>query len=47
LVTGVYHLSRRKAVGLLSDLLGVEVSLGALSSLGIRSTDPVLERTIG
>jgi hypothetical protein len=27
LVTGVYHLSRRKAVSFLSDLLGVRISL--------------------
>jgi transposase len=41
LVTGVYHLSRRKAVGLLSDLLGVEVSVGALSSVESRVSDAV------
>ncbi|MCP5044586.1 MAG: IS66 family transposase, partial [bacterium] len=33
MLTGVYHLSRRKAQSLLSDVLGVEVSLGALSNV--------------
>lgn len=33
LLTGVYHLSRRKGVELLSDLLGIRVSLGALSAV--------------
>ena len=33
LLTGVYHLSRRQAVVLLRDVLGVEVSLGALSAV--------------
>ena len=28
LLTGVYHLSRRRAAKLLSDLLGVRISLG-------------------
>ena len=41
LVTGVYHLSRRKAVGLLSDILGVQVSLGALSAVEARVSDAV------
>ena len=41
LVTGVYHLSRRKAVGLLSDILGVRVSLGALSAVEARVSDAV------
>jgi transposase len=36
LLTGVYHLSRRSAVGLLSDVLGVQVSLGALSAVEAR-----------
>ena len=31
LLTGVFHLSRRKATELLSDVVGVRVSLGALS----------------
>jgi hypothetical protein len=31
LLTGVYHLGRRRAVELLSDIVGVRVSLGALS----------------
>jgi len=41
LVTGVYHLSRRRAVGMLSDLLGVELSLGALSTVEARVSDAV------
>lgn len=41
LVTGYYHLSRRKAVGLLSDILGVRVSLGALSAVEARVSDAV------
>lgn len=32
LVTGVYHLSRRTAVGLLGDLLGVRIALGSVSN---------------
>jgi transposase len=39
--TGVYHLSRRTAKGLLSDVLGVEVSLGALSNVEARVSDAV------
>jgi transposase len=31
LLTGVYHLSRRKAQGVMCDLLGVDISLGAIS----------------
>ena len=33
LLTGVYHLGRRRAVELLSDIIGVRVSLGALSAV--------------
>ncbi|MET0790902.1 MAG: hypothetical protein ABW061_05230 [Polyangiaceae bacterium] len=33
LLTGVYHLGRRGAVNLLSDIVGVRVSLGALSAV--------------
>ncbi|HEY1534415.1 MAG TPA: IS66 family transposase, partial [Polyangiaceae bacterium] len=33
LLTGVYHLGRRRAVELLSDIVGVRVSLGALSAV--------------
>jgi transposase len=33
LLTGVYHLSRRQAVVLLHDLLGVRLSLGAVSAI--------------
>jgi transposase len=41
LITGIYHLSRRKAVGMLSDILGVQVSLGALSAVEERVSDAV------
>jgi transposase len=41
LLTGVYHLSRRKAVDLLSDVLSVRVSLGALSAVESRVSDAV------
>ena len=33
LVTGVYHLSRRAAVSLMSDILGIDISLGAVSAV--------------
>jgi transposase len=33
LLTGVYHLSRRRTVTLLNDMLGVRISLGAVSSV--------------
>jgi transposase len=33
LLTGVYHVSRRNAAQLLSDLLGVRISLGAVSAI--------------
>lgn len=36
LLTGVYHLSRRKTVQLLSDLVGVNISLGAVSAVEAR-----------
>ena len=41
LFTGIYHLSRRKTVGLLFDVLGVQVSLGALSAVEARVSDAV------
>lgn len=41
LVTGIYHLSRRKAATLLFDLLGIQVSLGALSAVEARVSDAV------
>jgi transposase len=41
LLTGVYHLSRRKAVQLMSDLVGVSISLGAVSSVEARVSDAV------
>lgn len=33
LLTGVYHLSRRSTVALLADVLGVQISLGAVSAV--------------
>src|SRR5262249_50146099 len=36
LLTGVYHLSRRQTVNLLSDLLGIDISLGAVSAVEAR-----------
>jgi transposase len=36
LLTGVYHLSRRGTARLMSDLVGVEVSLGAVSAIEAR-----------
>jgi len=41
LLTGVYHLSRRRAVGVLRDLLGVRISLGAVSAIEKRLSDAV------
>lgn len=41
LLTGVYHLSRRKAAVLLSDVMGVQVSLGALSAVESRVSNAV------
>lgn len=41
LLTGAYHLSRRSTVQLLSDVLGVDVSLGAVSALEARVSDAV------
>jgi transposase len=41
LVTGVYHVSRRKASKLLSDLVGVPISLGAISAVEARVSDAV------
>jgi transposase len=39
MLTGVYHLSRRKAQQLLRELLGVEVSLGSLSAMEARASE--------
>ena len=41
MLTGIYHLSRRKAQRLLSDVLGVSVSLGGLSNVEARVSDAV------
>ena len=40
-LTGVYHVSRRKTVVLLWELLGVRISLGALSAIEERVSDAV------
>jgi transposase len=42
LLTGVYHLSRRRAVQLLSDLVGVRISLGAVSAVEARVSEAVV-----
>jgi transposase len=41
LLTGVYHLSRRAAVEVLRDVVGVQISLGALSAVEARVSDAV------
>ena len=41
LLTGFYHLSRRRAQSLLSDVVGVDVSLGALSNVEARVSEAV------
>lgn len=41
LLTGVYHLSRRRTVELLSDLMGVRISLGAVSAVEARVSEAV------
>lgn len=38
---GTYHLSRRRTVGLLHDVLGVKISLGAVSAIETRVSDAV------
>lgn len=40
-LTGVYHVSRRKTVVLLWELLGVRMSLGALSAIEARVSDTI------
>lgn len=42
LLTGVYHLSRRRTVQLLSDLVGVRISLGAVSAVEARVSEAVI-----
>ena len=41
-LTGVYHVSRRKTVVLLWELLGVRISLGALSAVEARVSDAIV-----
>jgi transposase len=41
LLTGVYHLSRRSAVSLLQDIVGVQISLGAVSAVEARVSNAV------
>lgn len=43
LVTGVYHLSRRVAVSLMSDILGIDISLGAVSAVEERVSEATRE----
>ena len=42
LLTGVYHLSRRQTVSLLADVLGIELSLGAVSAVEARVSEAVV-----
>jgi transposase len=42
LLTGVYHLSRRQAVSLGSDVLGIQLSLGAVSAIEARVSEAVV-----
>jgi transposase len=41
LLTGVFHLSRRSAVRMLADVLGIDVSLGAVSAVEARVSEAV------
>ena len=41
LLTGVYHLSRRQTVALLNDVVGVQISLGAISAVEARVSDAI------
>lgn len=41
LLTGVYHLSRRRTVTLLHDVLGVQISLGAVSAVEARVSNAI------
>jgi transposase len=41
LLTGVYHLSRRATVDVLRDVLGVQISLGAVSAVEARVSEAV------
>jgi transposase len=43
LLTGVYNLSRRKAARLLTDMVGVKISLGAVSAVEGRVSEAVAE----
>lgn len=42
LLTAVYHLSRRQTVRLLGDLLGMDISLGAVSAIESRVSEAVV-----
>jgi len=41
LLTGVYHISRRRTGQLLDDVLGVQLSLGAISAIEARVSDAI------
>jgi transposase len=43
LLTGVYHISRRRTGQLLEDVLGVRLSLGAISAIEARVSDALAE----
>jgi transposase len=50
LLTGVYHLSRRRTTDLLRDMVGVRVSLGALSAVEARvsaAVEPAVDEAWG
>ena len=39
--TGVYHMSRRQTVAVLRDVLGIDISLGAISTVEARVSDAI------
>jgi transposase len=41
LLTGIYHVSRRRSAKLLSDLVGLPISIGAISAVEARVSDAV------
>lgn len=42
MLTGVYHLSRRRAQQLLSEVFGIQISLGAISAVEARTSDALV-----
>jgi transposase len=45
MLTGVYHLSRRRAQQLLREIFGVQISLGAISTLESRASEGLVDAT--